>query len=109
MARMPSSTVAQSSSGLLLEEASTASTSSPSSPTRMKITTLLTACSTMAASSPPVSQTTAEKASPMANRSRKVRKSGGRWARENSAAVSTPDTTAPAAGRPIHPAIAWLR
>jgi hypothetical protein len=70
---------------------------------------LFTACRTMAASSPPVSHTTRENVSPMANRSRKVRKSGGRCARENSAAVSTPETTAPAVGRPIHPAIVWLR
>ena len=84
-------------------------TPSPSEPARRNTTTLLTACSTIAASSPPVSQTTAEAASPNANRSRKVQTSGGRWAAENSVAVSTPATTAPACGRPTHPAIAWLR
>jgi hypothetical protein len=84
-------------------------TPSPSEPARRKTTTLLAACSTIAASSPPVSQTTAEAASPNANLSRNVQTSGGRWAAENRAAVSTPATTAPVCGRPTHPAIAWLR
>src|SRR3712207_2378897 len=84
-------------------------TPSPSEPANRKTTTLLTACNTIAASRPPVSQTTAEAASPKANRSRNVHASGGRWAAENSAAVSTAATTAPARGRPTHPAIAWLR
>src|SRR5919107_3797737 len=88
---------------------SSVGTPSPSAPARTNTTTLLTACSTIAASSPPVSQTTAEAASPKANRSRNVQTSGGRWAAENRAAVSTPATTAPARGRPTHPAIAWLR
>jgi hypothetical protein len=68
---------------------------SPRAPETRMTHTLFAACRAIAASSPPVTQTTAEAATPNANRSKKVRKSVGMWISEKSVAVISPVRTVP--------------